>query len=454
MKRLRLPKDHFVIPLDKDYLYYVPLKGLLYLVNAHALDQLCRAFDVADAQVPSPISDVLADIHAPAKRPSNHSLREEPFPWNRLILDLSTECTLACVYCYAGAGDSSPRFMTVDCASSAIDLCVSQILTLPASRQHDRYLRLIFHGGSEPTTDWNLFVDVIEYANEACKQHAIPIAISMGSNGYYSDDKAQWIAHNLTNVSLSLDGYEEIQNTHRPTRNGRPSFDVVCRSAEIFMTSQSNTFRFGLRPTITEYSVAFLPEIISFFQQRFPGIGIAVEPAEEYGRCKYSNFRAPNPYVFVKKFIEASEMWPGTRLTYSGFIGIATLRERFCGASEPQFAVLPSGSVTACYGYSLKELFLKEFIYGQYDATTRSFRFDESRRSWLRRLHKMRRHKCSKCFARYQCGGDCPAMQMSQAKHGVVFSQGNRCVINRELAKWYLLKEVKSHEVKTGIAVT
>ena len=267
----------------------------------------------------------------------------------------------------------------------------------------------------------------------------------MSSNGYYPEERAIWIARNLNNVSLSLDGYEEVQNAQRPARGGTPSFEVVCRSADIFMKSQGSTFGFGLRSTITDLSVEHLPRIVGFFQERFPGVQARLEPVAECGRCGRSRFHTPDPYLFARKFVEASDIFPDARLSYSGFSGIGGFRRKFCGASEPQFAVLPSGLVTACFGYSLEEISLNEFIYGRFDHKTRAFIFDEDRRSWLRGINTINADKCNNCFVKYHCGSDCPALKIAEEKHGVSMLDSKRCIINRELAKWSLEREVRSH---------
>lgn len=213
------------------------------------------------------------------------------------------------------------------------------------------------------------------------------------------------------------------------------------------MAAQGENFRFGLRPTLTNAFVENFPEIIEFFNQEFPNIGISVEPVSECGRCTNSNFYTPNPYVFAKKYAEVQDKFPGIELDYSGFGGIHKIRQVFCGAIEPSFSIMPSGAVTSCYGYPLKDICLQHFIYGYFDNNKQSFIIDKEKIKYLRKLvFGLNKSECSNCFAKYTCGGDCPALKIAQNKGVTFVTSAKRCIINREITMWHLTKEVQNYE--------
>jgi uncharacterized protein len=434
--KISLPEDHFIIPMSEGFLLYVPLKGMLYLLSQRDLRTLAHALTAeASEGLDHSLSEILDELSKSQHHKTSATAPPDISPWSHLTLDLSSRCTLACVYCYAGQTGQDGVDMSLDCAKDAIDLCIRNTECAPFDAEHPRRFSLIFHGGSEPTTNWNLFVQVIGYAREECEKRGVKCSISMSSNGFYSARRASWITNNVNNVSLSLDGFKAIQDSHRPTLKGKSSFEQVLRSADIFYSSRSQGFSFGLRPTVTSYSVDVLPEIVAFFADRFPGIGIATEPVEEVGNCKASTYVTPEPHQFAAKFIEARMRYPQAELTYSGFNGLGNLRQRFCSASEPQMAVLPSGVVTACYGYSLKDTGLDEFVFGHYDHGRGQFVFDEGRKEWLRNLDVRNVGACKDCFAKYHCGGDCPVLRLAEERNGVLLSHRKRCVINREITK-------------------
>jgi len=412
--KICLPKDHFIVPSKEGgYLLYVPLKGLLYLLDANTLSKVASFLTkkkVADCLQPK-VAQVVEEIRSSRELSLKTQRKADPIPWNYLTLDLSTTCNLSCRYCYAESGDHARHFMTFDCAKSAIDLCISKVL----STKREPFLYLMFHGGSEPTVNWDLFVGVVKYARRQCKKVNFKLMVSMSTNGYYSVDKAKWLSKHLTNISLSLDGYEKIQNIQRPTRNGKPSFRIVFRSAKIFMDSLGPRFRFGLRPTITNTSVGHLPEVVMFFHNEFPKIGISIEPVDECGRCRSTSFFTPDPHLFVKKYIEVREKFPDVEIEYSGFNGIGNIRKKFCGTCEPQFAVLPSGLVTACFAYCHKELH-RYFVYGAYDELKGTFLFNREKIDRLSQIEVNNYESCINCFAKYNCGGDCPALRAADNK--------------------------------------
>jgi len=438
-----LPEDHFLIPSSMGYLLYAPLKGLLFLLSHQTARALALALTSRRSSELTPaLKEIFDEISKPQQTRTSPVSPLDISPWSHLTLDLSSRCTLACVYCYAGQGGRDGADMSIDCAQHAIDLCISKISVYHSRDEQSGQFNLIFHGGSEPTTNWDLFVRVIAYAREEAEKHGLRLFISMSSNGFYSSRRASWIAKHVNNVSLSLDGFQIVQDAHRPTAKGGSSFRRVVQSAEVFHDSRSPAFSFGFRPTVTDFSVDMLPNIVAFFVDRFPGVGIAAEPVEEVGNCKNSGYVTPDPLKFAARFIEACTRFPDVNLIYSGFNGLGNLRQRFCSASEPQMAVLPSGAVTACYGYSLRDARLTGFVYGQYDHVRGRFIFDEDKMKWLRDLHVRSAGTCKDCFTRYHCAGDCPALRIAEEQNGVLMSNRKRCIINREIAKWFLIKEI------------
>ena len=200
MLTLQFPKDHFIIPINGQFLLYAPLKRLLYCLNENALYEVSQGlFQSNHNTLPLTTSGIVKELVSTPDIAVSDQL-SEIFSWHELTLDLSTECTSSCVYCYAEAGERTIKFMDLNCAIAAIDLCVKKILTLPSTDEH--YLNLAFHGGSEPTTNWNLFVQVFNYATQTCQNNKIQLTTSMSSNGYYSEERAVWIAEHLNNVSV------------------------------------------------------------------------------------------------------------------------------------------------------------------------------------------------------------------------------------------------------------
>lgn len=112
----------------------------------------------------------------------------------------------------------------------------------------------------------------------------------------------------------------------------------------------------------------------------------------------------------------------------------------------PQFAILPSGLVTACYGYSIKELFIDEFVYGKYDARKKKFLFNDNKIDYLKKIGIMNQKECINCFAKYHCGGNCPAFIMAKKIHKSSKMFEGRCKINRDITKYYLIKEARKNE--------
>lgn len=189
--KLQFPEDHFVIPLKDQFLLYIPLKGLVYHLNATALEETCYGLQNENSNqinLSASTIDIIEQIRNTNKFALDNQIVDETlelFPLHYLTLDLSSICSLACVYCYAESGDRLKEFMDFNCAKAAINLCIKNIDSLPLEH---RFFYLVLHGGSEPTINWDLFTSVIKYAQESCHSYKIPLNISMSSNGYYSKE--------------------------------------------------------------------------------------------------------------------------------------------------------------------------------------------------------------------------------------------------------------------------
>ena len=90
-----VPSEHFVLPFRKDrYIIYFPLKGVVSLVNKAFVDNIKEN---------SPVVNEL--FRAVSKTPSveMHTLDCEH---NKITLELTNDCNLKCIYCYANGGDT------------------------------------------------------------------------------------------------------------------------------------------------------------------------------------------------------------------------------------------------------------------------------------------------------------------------------------------------------------
>jgi uncharacterized protein len=107
--------------------------------------------------------------------------------------------------------------------------------------------------------------------------------------------------------------------------------------------------------------------------------------------------------------------------------------------------VTPEGDVTACFEvcHSADPL-ASVFHYGRYDAGQDRFRFDMERLASLRSMNMLSRPRCRRCFARWNCLGDCPAKVLrGESRHE---PQGRRCGMIQGVTKAILERSLRDNQ--------
>ena len=347
-----------------------------------------------------------------------------------IALGLTENCTLACKYCHADAGKSTA--MNKDIVVASAEYAKKQVI-----EKNLKGINLSFAVGGEPTFHTDLFLFATTTFRTVAKEINTELHISMTTNGYYDAPKAQLVANEVDNILLSLDGLEDIQNIHRPTRSGGESFKKVIQSLDIFFEKKQEI---SVRATVSTLSLPKMTELVDFLSDRYPGGNIALvfEPLVPLGRGANENENSITPppnLAFAKKFWETYcyGQAKGLRISTSA-LNADRLVSGFCGAMFiPSFTVTTAGIVTTCERDSTGE----NYGYGKYDPETKSFILDTSAIEQNRKRVEVPK-MCDECICRYHCAGDCPDVKTMNY---------SRCDVNTFLLKEYLKKKLAEKEV-------
>jgi len=445
IKDLSVTDDLFVIEVDDDdYLIYAPLRRVLFEVNEVALSQIQRIVAVGeDSNDLSYMRSFLTKknlLNPPTFWPTVDV--ERPFRPQTIILSLTSDCNLRCIYCYAFGGER-PRTMTMEVARAAVDVVSHQ-----AADYGMNQFRITFHGGGEPMVAWPLLKWTAEYAHEAAQQNGVQLKINLVTNGtLINKTRTKWLAQNISVVTLSIDGPQEIQNIQRPKLGGQGSFAAVMRGAQLM---RDYGVHFSIRSTITNLNVYQMTEMVDFFASEVAGDSIKqlhFEPVEEIGRAKDKTIGKLDPAVFIaeykKAFLRAKEL--GFSLHYSG-LKLNHLQAVFCGADGEIFCVLPDATISACTRVTRStDPGAETFIYGTYTPKLNNFQIEEGKLARLRQIGVWGVERCQRCFCKWHCAGHCPNSRLTNCNWA---REGFTCQIVRELTKWQLLEELKGYAEK------
>lgn len=381
----------FKIKHKEGVIVYIPSLGKIYRVSSKI------AKNIPDYISTSEKSEEVADIKE----------NRNDYVFTKTTLLLTNQCNLRCVYCY-GEFNSYYRqdfIMPINLAFAAVDYIFHCALEY---NRKGVYIGLL---GGEPTLAWGTLVEITNYCKYKTESTRLQSKIGLSTNGFVKEDQASWLVNNMDSIVISMDGFKLIQDVQRSN-----SFDHTFPVARLMYRVAPKKLTF--RSTISAWSVNYLPEIVRFFGENFPGCVQMYEPLFKMGRGKRSFVQSPPSQLFFQKFIQSipiAEQF-GSKLRTSVLLGIGKVEKKsdnysFCGAAGSNFMLNHDGRVISCNRMSEKDInkAADDFCYGKFDSKDNKFVFDNEKYQRLKRLTVNEIPECKDCFAQSNCKGDCPA---------------------------------------------
>lgn len=341
------------------------------------------------------------------------------------VLLLTNRCQLRCVYCYAAAGDSKPQILKLNTAKAVLDAVSREAL------KHN-FLEYIldFHGGGEPTLEWDLMNACIEYA----RKKPIPVKISLTSNLLWTNKQLEYIINNIDGLSVSMDGAPTTQNINRPYVSGAKSSTLVLKN--LHKLDEKN-YKYGIRLTSTE-PWNNLSANIEFINKNTGCHLIQVEPAFQRSRGFLKKRVAIDWNKFSNAYVNAFEKARslGINLHYSN-TNPDLLATTFCDAPNRAIIVNPSDDIVACYevvdsDHPLSDIsVIGKVVHGK-------VLINKSKKKQLILLISERFDKCSHCFCKWTCAGGCYSRTFTNGENGHL-KYGEYCSMVQEITRYHLL---------------
>jgi len=352
-----------------------------------------------------------------------------------VTLFLTTACNLRCTYCYASAGDTPLRNMSMEVARRGIDFVARN-----AARKKSPSFEIAYHGGGEPSMNWPVLTGSFDYAKGLGAEMGLSVRAAAATNGVLSDARIDWILAHLEGVTISWDGMPSAHDAHRLTVLGQGSSGQVMHT--IRRLDQAR-FDYGLRVTVTRDQIANLPDSVEFICSQFGTEYIQVEPAYQLGRWRGAPSAETDEYIAAYREAQARASRYGRRIRFSA-ARLGLLTNHFCGITQDSFCLSPDGNVSACYEcFSEDNPQAGTFFYGKPDAGNGGYKFQLPVLNNLRHQAVQHRAYCQGCFAKWTCAGDC--YHKSLTIHGEPeFAGSDRCHITRELTKDQILDKIAS----------
>src|SRR5262249_3153082 len=133
------------------------------------------------------------------------------FPLQRIVLNITNQCNLACTYCYEYSPDKisktegKPKYMTAAVAESSIDMLIKESEDRPS-------VHVTFFGG-ETLLNFPMLRSSVDYAKRKCAEAGKHVEFSLTTNAtLLTEQVVDFLAEHKVGVTISIDGDRELND--------------------------------------------------------------------------------------------------------------------------------------------------------------------------------------------------------------------------------------------------
>jgi sulfatase maturation enzyme AslB (radical SAM superfamily) len=138
------------------------------------------------------------------------SLRTAVFAPVCLTLYLNNACNLNCVYCFSQSSRSARTHLSLDAIRAATELVAQN------RRVEKRPMTVVFHGGGEPTLNYELIKQSLDVVQGIAAAQNVDLFRYISTNGVLSQARGSDLASRFDLIGISCDGSPVIQTSQRP----------------------------------------------------------------------------------------------------------------------------------------------------------------------------------------------------------------------------------------------
>lgn len=318
-------------------------------------------------------------------------------------INLTPACNLKCTYCFAQGGNygSLEKTMKGDIIHDLAKLIQNNITG-------SRKVRFEFFGG-EPLLNFNTIKEILQFSRDFSKRESVDFIHRISTNLTYMDDEiVNALGENNFIVSISIDGSKPVQDSLRPFKNNDGSFDVIMANIKRLRKRFPGLTIVG-RMTIAQKEHSVFDNIKELITTDYFDY-ISIYPASIKNSKDMSNayqyyfdddIKQQLQYVIANysKLFELSPRFKGIleyEKIYDQILNGKTSVSH-CAAGGTYFTISGDKSVVPCHRLCGKKEFTLNTESGilQKDIIT----------EWSGTVDE--HPQCSKCWARYICGGGC-----------------------------------------------
>jgi uncharacterized protein len=420
----RLREYHSFESAGEQFLYLVPSGAIFALDNIgreivgrvgerdRTRDELGGILQNAGYQ-PHEIETALMELeHADVilrgePAPQTPTVPTRAFPLQRIVLNVTNQCNLACGYCYEYSDDKisntegKPKYMNDEVARSAIDMLIQESADRPS-------IHVTFFGG-ETLMNFPLLRSSVDYAKRKAAETGKQVEFSLTTNATLLDEQiVDFLAEHRVGVTVSIDGDRELNDRMRVFHDGRGSYDIIVPKIKMLL-ERHKTNSIGARVTLSS-GVAQVRRIYQHLTQEvgFRAVGFSPATANperlyhigsqkmssvlggfEELAWEYRDFAVEGrQHGFTNANDTLKELHSGMSKAYP------------CGAGLGLLGVGTAGDLNLCHRFVDSPV-------GQMGHVQKGGVDHGARQEFLETHHLGARFDCHTCWARPVCAGGC-----------------------------------------------
>lgn len=322
-----------------------------------------------------------------------------------MCLHMAHDCNLGCKYCFAGQGEfNGPKaLMSFEVGKAAIDYLI-------ANSKNRRNLEIDFFGG-EPLMNFDVVKQLVEYGNKQAEKYGKVFRFTITTNGILLDDeKIDYINKNMYNVVLSLDGRKETNDTMRPTKSGKGSYDIIVPKFQKLVEGRKDK-NYYIRGTFTRNNIDFGKDVMHYRDLGFELT--SMEPVVDHEQNEYALREEDVEKVnaeyenFAKEYLEIRKHDKKFRF-FHYMIDLsggpcAIKRISGCGAGLEYLAITPDGDIFPCHQFVGKDEYKLANLFDE------KIEFPQNIVDEFMGTDVTTKEDCKTCWAKFYCSGGCHA---------------------------------------------
>jgi uncharacterized protein len=335
------------------------------------------------------------------------SMPAQSFPLQRIVLNLTNQCNLACGYCYEYSDDKisktegKPKYMGMDVSRSAIDMLIKESAQRPS-------IHVTFFGG-ETLLNFPLLSEAVQYAKDKSAEAGKNVEFSLTTNATLLTERiADFLAEHRIGVTVSIDGDRELNDKMRIFHDGRGSYDVIVPKIKMLL-ERHRTNSIGARVTLSS-GVSEVRRIYQHLTQEVGFRAVGFSPATANPDRLY-HIGAEKMSSILGGFEELAWEYRDHAVAgrQHGFTNANdTLKELHsgiskaypCGAGLGLLGVGTAGDISLCHRFVDSPVGKMGHVQGEgIDHAARN--------TFLETHHLGARYDCHTCWARPVCAGGC-----------------------------------------------